>query len=64
MAINPYQESFQQADNAWSRELVRLFGKRLGDVRYTKEGKGEPGSVLRSLYEARDTQRKLWDGAR
>ena len=38
--------SFQAADDAWSAELRRLFGKQAGDVRYTARGKGEVGSVL------------------
>jgi hypothetical protein len=40
------------ADAAWSAELLRRFGKRAGDVRYTKQGEGEPGSTLRRLYVA------------
>lgn len=40
-----------EADNAWQAELVKRFGKRAGDVRYTKEGKGEEGSNLRRAYE-------------
>jgi len=40
-----------QADEAWSAELHRLFGKRAGDVRYTRQSEGEPGSELRRLYE-------------
>lgn len=61
MAINPYQASFQAADNAWSAELKRLFGKHSGDVRYTKKGKGTPDSVLRALWELRELQRQLWE---
>jgi hypothetical protein len=38
------------ADDAWSAELTRLFGKQAGDKRYTKEGKGEEGSELRRLH--------------
>ena len=40
------------ADDAYSAELRRLFGKRAGDVRYTKAGEGEPGSDLNRLYLA------------
>lgn len=40
------------ADNRWSLELRRLFGKRAGDVRYTKQGQGEPGTELNDAYLA------------
>ena len=41
------------ADDAYSVELRRLFGKRTGDIRYTLKGAGKPGSELRRL---RDTK--------
>jgi hypothetical protein len=41
------------ADAAWSEELYRLFGNRAGDVRYTKQGAGAPGSKLRRLCNAK-----------
>lgn len=47
---SPYVDACA-ADTAWQAELVRLFGKRAGDVRYTSEGRGDPGSVLRSLHD-------------
>ncbi len=40
------------ADQRWSLELRRLFGQRSGDVRYTKEGQGEPGTELNAAYLA------------
>lgn len=40
------------ADEAWSTEGRRIFGKRWGDVRYTPAAHGEPGSRLRALFEA------------
>ena len=43
---------FLDADRAWSAELRRLFGKRSGDVRYTKQGEGAPGSDLNAAYTA------------
>jgi len=49
---------YKAADDAWSHWLQQIFCKRAGDVRYTKEAHGEPGSALRKLYddyrEARD----------
>lgn len=45
------------ADEAYSTEGQRLFGKKWGDVRYTKAGEGEPGSDLNRLYLA-------WIGAK
>jgi len=51
-----WNESLRQealrADHAWSIELLRLFGKNAGDVRYTAKGCGEEGSELRRLYIA------------
>jgi len=42
----------QEADNAWSAELVRVFGKKAGNARYTPEGRGTP--ELARLAAARD----------
>jgi hypothetical protein len=53
----------QTTDDAWSAELQRLFGKRAGDVRYTKQGKGEPGTELRRLYDAREAARRAYGDA-
>lgn len=42
------------ADDAWMAELYRLFGRDAGHhERYSPEGKGEPGSHLRALYDAK-----------
>lgn len=51
------------ADEAWSAELHRLFGSDAGDVRYTRRGKGDPGSRLRELYDAFDKARDAWNEA-
>jgi hypothetical protein len=42
------QRAHMAADDAWQNELVRLFGRRAGDVRYTEEGR--TGPVLAPLY--------------
>ena len=47
-------------DDAWSKELVKLFGKNAGDVRYREEGKGVEGSLLRRLYDARKEAQQNW----
>ena len=57
-------EDFHAADKAWSAELVRLFGRDAGDVRYTAEGKGQPGSVLRQLHDAVAAARVAWERER
>ena len=44
-----YNEAIR-ADDAWSAEGRRLFGARWGDVRYTREAHGEPGTLLADLY--------------
>jgi len=53
--------AFQVADDAWSLELQKAFGKRAGDVRYTPRGKGEPGTALRTAYDAREAARIAYD---
>lgn len=54
-----------RSDNAWQDELNRLFGRNAGDVRYTKAGRGEPGSTLSMLYSdfktAQERLRRLLD---
>jgi hypothetical protein len=52
-----------ETDQAWSAELQRLFGKRAGDVRYTKQGKGAPGTALRAIYEAREAADIAWNAS-
>ena len=50
------------ADNAWHAELVRIFGRRnAANVRYQKSGRGDPGSNLRYLYDARTAAREAWE---
>ena len=39
-----YQEALQ-ADNVWQASLVKAFGKRAGDVRYTELGRTHPDCV-------------------
>lgn len=51
---------FQIADDAWSAELKRLFGKQAGDARYGTRGKGEEGSALRRLHDARMEAQRVW----
>lgn len=56
--------AFHRADDEWHAELTHLFGKDAGDARYQKRGKGQPGSRLRTLYEARTAAHAAWDTAR
>lgn len=51
---------FQDADDAWSAELKRVFGKRSAEARYTKLGHGEEGSQLRALHDALIVARAAW----
>jgi hypothetical protein len=51
------------ADEAWSLEGQRIFGKRWGDVRYTRQGEGDPGSMLHSRYQAFLWARVAWQEA-
>jgi hypothetical protein len=60
---SPEHVAAQTTNDAWSMELKRLFGKRAGDVRYTAQGKGDPGTELRRLYDAREDARKAYGDA-
>jgi hypothetical protein len=41
------------AETEWMAQIKAAFpGKRAGDVRYQKEGEGEPGTALRAAYDA------------
>ena len=41
LAENEYY-AFKAADDAWSAELHRLFGRHVGHVRYVEEGRTGP----------------------
>lgn len=56
----PELKPFQDADDAWGYELTRVFGKRSAEARYTSIGKGEDGSELRRLHDAREAARVAW----
>jgi hypothetical protein len=57
-------ERFQRADDAWMAELVRIWGKDAGDVRYTSHARGDAGSTLRALYDARNAASDAWTNAK
>lgn len=42
MTIHEAYKAFGEADEAWSADLKRTFGKRAGDVRYTVLGRTHP----------------------
>lgn len=54
---------FQDADDVWSYCLNAAFGKKAGDVRYTKAGEGKPGTVLNMAYQARQAAQKVFQAA-
>lgn len=56
----PELKPFQDADDAWSAELVRVFGKESANARWQPRGKGEPDSELRRLHDARERARVVW----
>lgn len=53
-------KAFAEADDRFSRALFKSFGKRAGDVRYTPEGKGEAGTVLRMIHDLRAAAQQVW----
>jgi len=58
--FTPELKPYQDADDAWSAELKRVFGKDAGQARYEPRGQGEDGSALRMAYEARTAARVVW----
>lgn len=62
--INPVHLAaarFQDADDAWGKELIRLFRREACNARYEKRGRGEAGSVLRQLHDVREAARVKWE---
>jgi hypothetical protein len=61
-------DAAMKADAAWQAELVRLFGKKAGDVRYQPAGEGPDGSELRRLYlefrRTSDALQAVWNANR
>ena len=53
-------KAFQAADDAWSDELRRVFGKKAGQARHDERGKGQKNTALRKLHEAREDARLAW----
>lgn len=49
------------ADEAWSAEGIRIFGKAWGDRRYTTAGQGGANTELRKHYEAFHKWRMEWE---
>jgi len=49
MSVYPLKVALE-AESAWFNELVRLYGRKACDVRYTEAAKGEKGTALRQLY--------------
>lgn len=52
-------DAYCAADKAWQEALNAQFGRDASMARYEKRGRGEPGSQLRDLYEAKERVRSL-----
>ncbi len=52
--------AFEAADSAWTAAVVALCGKDAGTLRYTYVARGEPGSELRALFDARAAAHNVW----
>ena len=61
-AVDAAYRAAVAADNAWSKELERLFGKDAGDVRYTQQG--QSGPTLAPLYAAYRRANDAWFAAK
>lgn len=58
--FTPELKPFQDADDAWSAELRRVFGADAATARYLDRGKGAEGSALRKLHDDREAARAVW----
>lgn len=54
------RNKFERADQAWSRELRRLFGRDAGNARYEPRGRGEAGTELARIYAERMVAFREW----
>lgn len=61
MSLADAQQAFQAADDRWSNELRKSFGKRAGDARYTKSGVGDEGTALNKAYRDFHAARMEWE---
>jgi hypothetical protein len=57
-------KAFIAADDAWSAELTRQFGKQACEARYRPQGRGVPGSTLAAAHDAREACRAEWERIR
>lgn len=55
-------EEFNKADKLWENEVKRVFG-HTNNARYEPRGRGEPGTELRRLYDAREIAMKAYHDA-
>jgi hypothetical protein len=53
-------KDFQDAEDAWSAELTRVFGKQACNARYDARGKGLPNTDLQRLHDARQAAMAAW----
>ncbi|MDR7040610.1 hypothetical protein J2X36_005393 [Methylobacterium sp. BE186] len=58
------EEQFADADGAWAREVRGLYSGNPYFHDNKQSGQGEPGSALRSAYEARQRAFAAWCSAR
>lgn len=48
-------------DKVWMTAIIAAFPRlRAGDVRYTPQAQGEPGSALRAAYDSWVAANKAW----
>lgn len=62
--VHELYEAAVAADDEWMARLRTYFpGRRPGDVRYTKEGIGEPGGALRAAHDKFQAAIREWQAA-
>lgn len=60
MDFTIYQEACS-ADSAWTEEIRKAFpNAHPGDVRFTTEGKGAPGTTLHAAFIRARTSSEAW----
>ena len=63
--MSPFEQAYNDhlaADHRWMDEIKRAFPRQwAGDVRYTDDAHGEPGTPLRAAYDEYLRTRGVWE---
>jgi hypothetical protein len=63
MTMQKLYDELTAADRAWNDTIEVTFGGWPGDHRYRKYAEGDPGTKLRTAYDAFNAARRAFDEA-